>query len=192
MLCVAIHWVLSGAKWRRIRQLRCCVLPAKLMKRRDVYLKLTRHNGRAGAHGTTTPKHNDQVSTSPMAGTSTRNEPRAASAGLLPRFPFGSTHKTGRFIDLLQMWNVQFYETHYTAFIESQNRRNARSAHGAQPLHSDLLSSRKTCGEESIYQLGTLDEHASARGLAERRHRVHRVSGLNSATMFMCWTGRYI
>ena len=27
---------------------------------RDVYLKLTRHNGRAGAHGTYNPKHNDR------------------------------------------------------------------------------------------------------------------------------------
>ena len=30
------------------------------MKRRDVYLKLTRHNGRAGKHGTYNPKHNDR------------------------------------------------------------------------------------------------------------------------------------
>ena len=30
------------------------------MKRRDVYLKLTRHNGRTGAHGTYNPKHNDR------------------------------------------------------------------------------------------------------------------------------------
>ena len=30
------------------------------MKRRNVYLKLTRHNGRAGTHGTYNPKHNDR------------------------------------------------------------------------------------------------------------------------------------
>ena len=30
------------------------------MKRRDVYLKLTRHNGRTGTHGTYNPKHNDR------------------------------------------------------------------------------------------------------------------------------------
>jgi len=29
----------------------------------------------------------------------------------------------------------------------------------------DLLSSRKTCPEETIYQLGTLDEHVSAEDL---------------------------
>ena len=39
MLCVISYWVLSGAKRRQIQQLRCCVLPTKLLKRRDVYLK---------------------------------------------------------------------------------------------------------------------------------------------------------
>jgi len=60
MLCVISYWVLSGAKRRQIQQLRCCVLPTKLLKRRDVYLKLARHNGRAGTHGTYNPKHNDR------------------------------------------------------------------------------------------------------------------------------------
>ena len=27
MLCVISYWVLSGAKWRQIQQLRCCVFP---------------------------------------------------------------------------------------------------------------------------------------------------------------------
>ena len=60
----------------------------------------------------------------------------------------------------------QFYETHYTAFVESQNERNAKIRH-TERNHSihDLLSSRKTCPEETIYQLGTLDEHASAEDL---------------------------
>ena len=60
MLCVISYWVLSGAKRRQIQQLRCCAFPAQLLKRRNVYLKLTRHNGRAGAHGTYNPKHNDR------------------------------------------------------------------------------------------------------------------------------------
>ena len=34
MLCVISYWVLSGAKRRQIQQLRCCVLPAKMLKRR--------------------------------------------------------------------------------------------------------------------------------------------------------------
>ena len=61
MLCVIPYWVLSGAKRRQIQQLRCCVLPAKMLKRRDVYLKLTRHNGRAGTHGTYAAHRLDDV-----------------------------------------------------------------------------------------------------------------------------------
>ena len=60
----------------------------------------------------------------------------------------------------------QFYETHYTAFIESQNERNAKIRHTERNRSiPDLLSSRKTYPEETIYQLGTLDEHASAEDL---------------------------
>ena len=60
----------------------------------------------------------------------------------------------------------QFYETHYTAFVESQNERNAKIRHAERNRSiPDLLSSRKTCPEETIYQLGTLDEHASAEDL---------------------------
>ena len=60
----------------------------------------------------------------------------------------------------------QFYESHYTAFVEGQNERNARIRHTERNRSiPDLLSSRKTCPEETIYQLGTLDEHASAEDL---------------------------
>ena len=159
MLCVISYWVLSGAKRRQIQQLRCCVLPAKLLKRRDVYLKLTRHNGRAGTHGTYNPKHNDR---SFNLANSEHIDPERAKgniywdcfhgfrSALAPQDP---DDLAATFSDVER----QFYETHYTAFIESQNERN-RSI-------PDLLSSRKTCPEETIYQLETLDEHASAENL---------------------------
>ena len=60
----------------------------------------------------------------------------------------------------------QFYETHYSEFIEKQNERNAKIRHTERNRSiPDLLSSRKTCPEETIYQLGTLDEHASTEDL---------------------------
>lgn len=50
--------------------------------------------------------------------------------------------------------------------MESQNERNAKIRHTERKRSiPDLLSSRKTCPEETIYQLGTLDEHASAEDL---------------------------
>ena len=60
----------------------------------------------------------------------------------------------------------QFYENHYTDFVEGQNGRNAKNRHTERNRSiPDLLSSRKTCPEETIYQLGTLNEHASAEDL---------------------------
>ena len=168
MLCVISYWVLSGAKRRQIQQLRCCVLPAKLLKRRDVYLKLTRHNGRAGAHGTYNPKHNDR---SFNLANSEHIDPERAKGNIYwdcfhgfrsALDPQDPDDLATTFSDVER----QFYETHYTAFVESQNERNAKIRHTERNRSiPDLLSSRKTCPEETIYQLGTLDEHASAEDL---------------------------
>ena len=168
MLCVISYWVLSGAKRRQIQQLRCCVLPAKLLKRRDVYLKLTRHNGRAGAHGTYNPKHNDR---SFNLANSEHIDPERAKgniywdcfhgfrSALAPQDP---DDLAATFSDVER----QFYESRYSNFVERQNERNAKIRHTERNRSiPDLLSSRKTCPEETIYQLGTLDEHASAEDL---------------------------
>ena len=168
MLCVISYWVLSGAKRRQIQQLRCCVLPAKLLKRRDAYLKLTRHNGRAGAHGTYNPKHNDR---SFNLANSEHIDPERAKGNIYwdcfhgfrsALAPQDTDDLAATFSDVER----QFYETHYTVFVESQNERNAKIRHTERNRSiPDLLSSRKTCPEETIYQLGTLDEHASAEDL---------------------------
>ena len=168
MLCVISYWVLSGAKRRQIQQLRCCVLPAKLLKRRDVYLKLTRHNGRAGAHGTYNPKHNDR---SFNLANSEHIDPERAKGNIYwdcfhgfrsALDPQAPDDLAATFSDVER----QFYESRYTTFIEGQNERNAKIRHTERNRSiPDLLSSRKTCPEETIYQLGTLDEHASAEDL---------------------------
>ena len=168
MLCVISYWVLSGAKRRQIQQLRCCAFPAKLLKRRDVYLKLTRHNGRAGAHGTYNPKHNDR---SFNLANSEHIDPERAKGNIYwdcfhgfrsALDPQDPDDLATTFSDVER----QFYESRYSNFVESQNERNAKIRHTERNRSiPDLLSSRKTCPEESIYQLGTLDEHASAEDL---------------------------
>ena len=138
------------------------------MKRRNVYLKLTRHNGRAGTHGTYNPKHNDR--SFKLANSEHIDPERAKSniywdcfhgfrSALAPQDP---DDLAATFSEVER----QFYESHYFNFVESQNERNAKIRHTERnrSIH-DLLSSRKTCPEETIYQLGTLDEHASAEDL---------------------------
>ena len=164
MLCVISYWVLSGAKRRQIQQLRCCVLPTKLLKRRDVYLKLTRHNGRAGTHGTYNPKHNDR---SFNLANSEHIDPERAKGNIYwdcfhgfrsALAPPDPDDLRATFSDVER----QFYESRYTAFVESQNERNAKIRHTERNRSiPDLLSSCKTCPEETIYQLGTKDDHAS-------------------------------
>ena len=134
------------------------------MKRRDVYLKLTRHNGRAGKHGTYNPKHNDRNFN---LTNSEHIDPERAKGNIYwdcfhgfrsTIAPQDPDNLAGTFSDVER----QFYETHYTAFVESQNERNAKIRHTERNRSiPDLLSSRKTCPEETIYQLGTKDDHAS-------------------------------
>ena len=165
MLCVISYWVLSGAKRRQIQQLRCCAFPAKLLKRRNVYLKLTRHNGRARAHGTYNPKHNDR---SFNLANSEHIDPERAKGNIYWDYfhgfrsaldPQDPNDLAATFSDVER----QFYESHYSEFIERQNERNAKIRHTERNRSiSDLLSSRKTCPEETIYQLGTKDDHASS------------------------------
>ena len=169
MLCVISYWVYYLAQnGGRSSSSAAVFFHAKLLKRRNVYLKLTRHNGRAGAHGTYNPKHNDR---SFNLANSEHIDPERAKgniywdcfhgfrSALAPPDPddLGAT-----FSDVER----QFYESRYTAFVESQNERNAKIRHTERNRSiPDLLSSRKTCPEETIYQLGTLDEHASAEDL---------------------------
>ena len=138
------------------------------MKRRDAYLKLTRHNGRAGAHGTYNPKHNDR---SFNLANSEHIDPERAKGNIYwdcfhgfrsALDPQDPDDLAATFSDVER----QFYETHYTAFIESQNERNAKIRHTERNRTiEDLLAGKKTCPEETIYQFGTLDEHASVEDL---------------------------
>ena len=149
---------------RQIQQQSCCA-PTKTLKWRDAYLKLTRHNGRAGTHGTYNPKHNDRnfdltnsehIDLERAKGNIYWDCFHGFRSALAPQDP---NDLATTFSDVER----QFYESHYSEFIERQNERNAKIRHTERNRSiSDLLSSRKTCPEETIYQLGTKDDHASS------------------------------
>lgn len=66
----------------------------------------------------------------------------------------------------LRMQKSSTTNLHYTDFVEKQNARNAKIRHTERNRNiEDLLTSKKTCPEESIYQLGTLESHASPKEL---------------------------
>lgn len=169
MLCVISYWVLSGAP--RAADSAAKLLrthPTKTLKWRDVYLKLTRHNGRAGTCGTYNPKHNDR---SFNLANSEHIDPERAKGNIY----WDCFHGFRSALDPQDPDNLaatfseverQFYESRYSNFVESQNARNAKIRHTERNRTiEDLLEGKKTCPEETIYQLGTLDEHASSEDL---------------------------
>ena len=129
---------------------------------------MTRHNGRAGTHGTYNPKHNDR---SFNLANSEHIDPERAKVNIYwdcfhgfrsALDPQNPNDLAATFSDVER----QFYESHYSEFIEKQNERNTKIRHTERNRSiPNLLSSRKTCPEETIYQLGTKDDYASAEDL---------------------------
>ena len=175
MPCVISYWVLSGAQQAADLQLRCTALPLSRARRslRDPRkerwsLKLTRHNGRAGKHGTYNPKHNDR---SFEIANSEHIDPERVQQNIYWDCYNGirsalQPKSEESLADTFEEVEKLYYKLHYTNFTERQNERNAKIRHTERNRSTeDLLASKKTCPEESIYQLGTLESHASPKEL---------------------------
>lgn len=60
----------------------------------------------------------------------------------------------------------QYYSEHYGDFISGQNERNIKARHPDRcRTLEDLLEDKRIVPEETIYQLGTIDESESAETL---------------------------
>lgn len=156
-------------------QLRCTALPLPRARRslRDPRkerwsLKLTRHNGRAGKHGTYNPKHNDR---SFEIANSEHIDPERVQQNIYWDCYNGirsalQPKSEESLADTFEEVEKLYYKLHYTNFTERQNERNAKIRHTERNRSAeDLLASKKTCPEESIYQLGTLESYASPKEL---------------------------
>ena len=175
MPCVISYWVLSGTQQAADLQLRCTALPLSRARRslrnprkERWSLKLTRHNGRAGKHGTYNPKHNDR---SFEIANSEHIDPERVQQNIYWDCYNGirsalQPKDADSLADTFEEVEKLYYKLHYTNFTEKQNERNAKIRHTERNRSTeDLLASKKTCPEESIYQLGTLESHASPKEL---------------------------
>lgn len=126
-------------------------------------MKLTRHNGRSGQNGVYNPRHNDRrfdagnsehidkermkynVYWDCYRGLSTTKDREGGDA---PDISFGQIEKA-------------YYFEHYGDHVFAQNERNEKNRHSERNRTTDdLLANNKTCPEESIYQIGTMEESA--------------------------------
>lgn len=133
-------------------------------------MKLTRHNGRAGKNGVYNPKHNDR--SFDIANSEHIDEERAKQNLYWDCYngfrnfknPEKENELSATFEDVEQL----FYRQRYHDFVTGQNERNVKNRHPERNKETgDLLKSKKTCPEETVYQIGTLDNHVPPELLIE-------------------------
>ena len=124
-------------------------------------MKLTRHNGRSGKHGTYNPRHNDRrfdVENSEHidAQRAKKNVYWDCYRGFTtPEFRENPEQPDFSFEEIERM----YYYEHYSDHVDAQNARNEKTRHTERNRTvEDLLKNNKTCPEESIYQIGTMEE----------------------------------
>ena len=127
-------------------------------------MKLTRHNGRSGKHGTYNPRHNDRRFD--VENSEHIDAERARQNIYWDCYRGFTTHEFREnpeqpdfsFEEIERMYYYELYSDH----VEAQNARNEKTRHTERNRTvEDLLKNNKTCPEESIYQIGTLGESVS-------------------------------
>ena len=129
-------------------------------------MKGTRHNGRSGKDGVYNPLHNDRRFDLEYSEHIDNERVRQniywdcyqgyttmADRGKEDNFSFNQIE-------------MAYYVDHYSDYVINQNKRHEKARHPDRCKGvEDVLKNKKTCPEESIYQLGTIDEHASVETL---------------------------
>ena len=122
----------------------------------------TRHNGRSGKNGVYNPLHNDRRF-NPEHSEHIAND--RVHQNIYWDCYQGYTTMEDRGKDDNFSFNqieMAYYVDHYGDYVTNQNNRHKKARHPDRCKSvEDVLKNKKTCPEESIYQLGTMDEHAS-------------------------------
>lgn len=128
-------------------------------------MKLTRHNGRSGKNGVYNPKHNDrrfdlENSDHIDAERSKRNIYWDWLNGYRR---FSKSEAQVELRDTFADVEKQYYSIYYGDFVKGQNARNEKNRHTERNRTTDdILKDKHTCPEETVYQIGTMDEHVTA------------------------------
>lgn len=70
------------------------------------------------------------------------------------------TGKEDEIVDSFEEVGQLFYKIHYQDYVEGQNARNLKNHHPERNRTTDdIRTHKKTCPEETIYQIGTKDDY---------------------------------
>ena len=133
-------------------------------------MKLTRHNGRSGRHGAYNPKHNDRRFD--LENSAHIDQERAKQNvywDCYQGFHFPKDQEQeDRIVYSFEQIERAFYSEHYDDFCEAQHERNRKAGHSNRDRSTeDLWRDKKTCPEESLIQIGTMEKSVSPAVLAE-------------------------
>lgn len=133
-------------------------------------MKLTRHNGRSGKNGAYNPKHNDRRFD--IANSEHIDEDRAKQNvywDCYQGFHFPKDQEQeDRIVYSFEQVERAFYSERYDDFCEGQHERNRKTGHSNRDRTTeDLRLDKKTCPEESLIQIGTMEKSVSPAVLAE-------------------------
>lgn len=118
-------------------------------------MRVSRHNGRSGKHGVYNPKHNDRRFDVQH---SEHIDPERKKENLYWDCYHGIS-KDGKPAEMtFEQVEEKFYEEIFADFIQGQNARNIKNRHPERNRTAkDLLNDKRTCPEETIYQIGNID-----------------------------------
>ena len=133
-------------------------------------MKLTRHNGRSGRHGAYNPKHNDRRFD--LQNSAHIDQERAKQNvywDCYQGFHFPKDQEQeDRIVYSFEQIEQAFYSEHYDDYCEAQHERNRKAGHSNRDRSTeDLWRDKKTCPEESLIQIGTMEKSVSPAILAE-------------------------
>ena len=133
-------------------------------------MKLTRHNGRSGKNGAYNPKHNDRrfdVANSEHIDKDWAKQNVYWDCYQGFHFPKDQEQEDRIFYSFEQVERA-FYSERYDDFCEGQHERNRKTGHSNRDRTTeDLRLDKKTCPEESLIQIGTMEKSVSPAVLAE-------------------------
>ena len=133
-------------------------------------MKMARHNGRSGKHGTYNPKHNDRHFD--IANSDHIDQERAKQNVYWDcyqgfRFPTDQADEDQITYSFEQIERAYYHE-HYSEYCDGQHERNRQSGHSSRDRSpDDLWKDKKTCPEESVIQIGTMEHSVPPEVLAE-------------------------
>ncbi len=133
-------------------------------------MRLTRHNGRSGKDGTYNPKHNDRsfdVRNSEHIDVERAKQNIYWDCYQGYHFPKDQDQEDEVTLSFERVEQI-FYEKQYGDYCDAQHERNRKTGHSERDRSpDDLRLHKKTCPEETVIQIGTMEKYADPGTLLE-------------------------